>query len=157
MPADPKACTARCQHVGLTNGCLLGSTNAEDHALLLTSIRRAVKAAADYHFPAQDVPVACADGKSRVLDDAKYLNRLHEFCQREFRSGSSDELVRAEFDYLSVFLHRLNDVASKGVHAQVTALEARQGLFGVYLFLSNLIAKLTAPQPNTTPSLGRDD
>jgi hypothetical protein len=30
---------------------LLSSTEAEDHALLLTSIRRAVKAVADFHYP----------------------------------------------------------------------------------------------------------
>jgi hypothetical protein len=52
-------------------------------------------------------------------------------------------------DHLAVFLRRLNDVASKGVHAQVSALEAaRQGLVGVYMFLSNVIAKLSAPAVN---------
>jgi hypothetical protein len=119
---------------------LLGSANAEDHALLLTSIRRAVKAAADYHFPAQDTPVKLPDGSSRNLDDAHYLNRLHEFC-RQGLDSTADELLRAELDLLAVFARRLNDVASKGVHAQVSPLEAKQGLLGVYVFLSNLIAR----------------
>ncbi len=125
---------------------LMESTNAEDHALLLTSIRRAVKAAADYHCPPQPEPVVCADGVSRTLGDEQYLNRLQEFCIRGFDANASRSLLRAEFDYLAVFVRRLNEVASKGVHAQVTALEARQGLLGVYLFLSNVIAKLTTSE-----------
>ena len=36
---------------------LMGSTNSEDHALLLTSVRRAVKAVADYHYPPRPEPV----------------------------------------------------------------------------------------------------
>jgi hypothetical protein len=61
---------------------LLGSTNAEDHALLLTSVRRAVKAAADYHYPPRSGPITCADGKVRDVGAEQYLNRLHEFCCR---------------------------------------------------------------------------
>lgn len=123
---------------------LLGSTNSEDHALLLTSVRRAVKGAADYHYPARSGPVMCADGKARELSDEQYLNRLHEFCLQSFRGTSSSDLLRAEFGLLAAFARRLNDVASKGVHAQVSPLEARQGLLGIYLFLSNVIAKLNA-------------
>lgn len=123
---------------------LLDSTSAEDHALLLTSVRRAVKAAADYHYPARPEPVACADGKVRDLGDEQYLNRLHQFCLQNFEGSTSSDLLRAEFDYLAAFVRRLNDVASKGVHAQVSALEARQGLLGIYVFLSNVIVKLQA-------------
>jgi hypothetical protein len=124
---------------------LLGSSNAEDHALLLTCVRRAVRAAADYHYPPRAEPVTCSDGKVRDLGDEQYLNRLHELCVQQFDSNSSTSLLRSEFEHLAVFVRRLNDVASKGVHAQVSALEARQGLVGVYMFLSNVIAKLSVP------------
>lgn len=123
---------------------LLGSTNPEDHALLLTSVRRAVKGAADYHYPATLEPVVCADGRTRELNDDQYLNRLHEFCIQRFRRGRASDLLSAEFELLAAFVRRLNDVASKGVHAQVSPQEARQGLLGVYVFLSNVIARLTA-------------
>lgn len=122
---------------------LLGSTNAEDHALLLTCVRRAVKSAADYHYPPRAEPVTCSDGKVRDLGAEQYLNRLHEFCVQQFDADSSTSLLRSELEHLAVFLRRLNEVASKGVHAQVSALEARQGLVGVHMFLSNAIAKLT--------------
>jgi hypothetical protein len=65
---------------------------------------------------------------------------------RSFEANTSTSLLKAEVDYLAVFMRRLNEVASKGVHTQVTALEARQGLLGVYVFLSNVIAKLTASE-----------
>jgi hypothetical protein len=121
---------------------LLGSTDPEDQTHLLTSVRRAIKAAADYHYPARSEPVVGADGKIHGVGEEEYLNRLHEFC-RSFEKGSSTDLLRAEFELLAAFVRRLNDVASKGVHAQVSRLEARQGLIGLYFFLSNIVARLT--------------
>lgn len=125
---------------------LIGSKEPEDHALLLTSIRRAVKAIADYHFPPHTNPVKCNDGVKRELGEEQYLNRLQEFCISQVSSSSSTKLLRAEMDYLSAFVRRLNDVASKGVHSEVTGREAKQGLLGLYLFASNLIAKLEQKQ-----------
>ena len=131
---------------------LIGSKEPEDHALLLTSIRRAVKAVADYHSPASANPVKCHDGVTREMGDEQYLNRLQEFCSSLVPSSSSAKLLRAEMDYLSVFVRRLNDVASKGVHAEVTSMEAKQGLLGLYLFVSNLIAKLEQKQEALPPA-----
>ncbi|HEY3382610.1 MAG TPA: hypothetical protein VGK32_12625 [Vicinamibacterales bacterium] len=124
---------------------LIGSTDPEDHALLLTSVRRAMKAVADYHYPPVQAPVSCSDGNARLLGEEQYLNRLQEFCARNAGAGSSGSLLRTELEHLTLFMRRLNDVASKGVHAQVSASEARQGLLGVYMFLCNLIARLSAP------------
>jgi hypothetical protein len=121
---------------------LIGSVEPEDHALLLTSIRRAVKAVADYHLPPQAEQMHCSDGVTRDMGESQYLNRLHEFCVAHTAGDRSGKLLRAEMDYLAVFIRRLNDVASKGVHADVTSLEAKQGLMGLYMFLSNLISKL---------------
>lgn len=131
---------------------LIGSKEPEDYALLLTSIRRAVKAVADYHFPPTASPVKCHDGVTREMGDEQYLNRLQEFCTSLVPSSSSAKLLRAEMDYLSVFVRRLNDVASKGVHAEVTSMEAKQGLLGLYLFVSNLIAKLEQKQEAPPPA-----
>jgi hypothetical protein len=130
---------------------LIGSSNAEDHALLLTSIRRAVQAVADYHYPPSQEPVVCSDGQSRILGEGQYLNRLQEFCVSSLSRSTSTGLLRAELDYFAVFLRRLNEAASKGVHADVTPLEARQGLLGIYMFLSNMIAKLESEVPPDEP------
>ena len=127
---------------------LVSSTDPEDHALLLTSIRRAVRAVADFHFPPSDEPVVCSDGKTRKLGKEEYLNRLQEFCTNCPPPGVSKKLLRAESEFLAVFVRRLHDVASKGVHGEVSHQEAKQGLVGLYMFLSNLIGKLGAEAPD---------
>lgn len=126
----------------LAKACeLAGSVDAEDHSLLLTSIRRALKAAADHFYPAPSEDVTCVDGKTRALGPDAYLNRLQECCA-QLKSSSSARLLSSELDYLAAIVRRLNDVASKGVHADVTRTECRQGLLTLYTFLSNLISAL---------------
>jgi hypothetical protein len=121
---------------------LVDSTSPEDHSLLLTQVRRAVKSVADFFYPAEDQPKRCADGTERVLGDEQYLNRLHEFVYTRFPRSTSSDLLRAEVQYLLAFAKRLNDVASKGVHSDVTMAEAKQGLLGLYLFLYNLLQRI---------------
>ncbi|MBN2561991.1 MAG: hypothetical protein JXQ75_13785 [Phycisphaerae bacterium] len=121
---------------------LVDSVDPEDWSLLLTEVRRAIKAAADFFYPARKEPVTCADGKQRQLGDDMYVNRLHEYLATTFRTSSSQDLLSAELDYLAAFAHRLYDVASKGVHSEVLAHEAKQGLVGLYMFLYNVTLRL---------------
>ncbi len=121
---------------------LVNSSNTEDHALLLTSVRRAISAVADYFYPPQKEKVSCSDGIKRLMGTEQYLNRLHEFCKVTFKSSTSNELVNAELDYLIAFGRKLNDIASKGVHSEVSSSEAKQGLIGLYMFLFNIIQKI---------------
>ena len=121
---------------------LVDSNNPEDCSLLLTQVRRAIKASADYFYPPNADKVMCSDGKERLLDEDGYLNRLQEYLARTFAKSSSIDLLRSEFEYLSVFARRLNDVASKGVHADVSPLEAKQGILGLFMFLYNVISRL---------------
>jgi hypothetical protein len=76
------------------------------------------------------------------MGDENYLNRLHEYIATTFAKSSSSDLLRAEFEYLSIFARRLNDVASKGVHSDVSGREAKQGFLGLYMFLYNVISQL---------------
>ncbi|MGX9726049.1 MAG: hypothetical protein ACTFAK_01640 [Candidatus Electronema sp. VV] len=124
---------------------LIDSEDAESLSLLLTQVRRAIQAAADHFYPSRSGTIKCADGKERVLGDEQYLNRLHEYLATAFPKSSSRDLLRAEFEHLSIFAKRLNDVASKGVHASVSDSEAKQGLLGLYLFLYNVISRQDNP------------
>jgi hypothetical protein len=126
---------------------LADSNDPEDLSLLLTQVRRATKAAADFFYPPLDQEIVCADGKKRVLGNDQYLNRLQEFIATRVAKSSSGDLLRAELDFLSVVARRLNKKASKGVHATVTLSEAKQGLLGLYLFLSNLCSYLDEDPP----------
>jgi hypothetical protein len=126
---------------------LTTSKDAEDSALLLTEVRRAMKAAADHFYPPVSGMTLCADGKERLLGEEQFLNRLHEFLARQINRSTSQELLQQEIEHLAAFLRRLNDMASKGVHADVTFTEAKQGLIGLYFFLFNLIQHLTRTKP----------
>lgn len=121
---------------------LVNSNSKEDHSLLLTQVRRAIKAAADYFYSPLSKPIICSDGIQRVLSDDKYLNRLWEFVRINFPKSTAGELLYAEMECFLALCERLNDVASKGVHANVDASEAKQGLISLYLFLYNLCSRL---------------
>ena len=121
---------------------LIDPNDPEDLSLLLTQVRRAMKSTADFFYPASTKSIKCSDGKERILGDDQYLKRLNEFLITTFQKSSSRDLLKTELDYLSVFAHRLNDVASKGVHAAVSAHEAKQGLLGLYIFLYNVCSRL---------------
>jgi hypothetical protein len=121
---------------------LVESNDPEDLSLLLTQVRRAIKATADFFYPPSDQITKCQDGTERDLDDEHYLNRLQEFLADKLAKSSSRELLDVELKYLGVFVRRLNNVASKGVHATVSVSEAQQGLLGLYLFLYNLCSHL---------------
>lgn len=121
---------------------LVNSSNPEDAALLLTSVRRAISAVADFFYPSRQGDVVCRDGVTRKMGNEQYMNRLQEYCMGLIGSSTSDELLAAELAHLATFARRLNDVASKGVHAEVEPREAKQGLIGLYMFLSNVITRL---------------
>ncbi len=121
---------------------LVNSNNTEDFALLLTSVRRAINSVADYFYPPKKGKIKCSDGEERLLGNEQYLNRLFEFCSTIFKSSTSDELIQAELGYLMAFSKKLNEIASKGVHSEVSFSEAKQGLVGLYMLLFNIIQKI---------------
>lgn len=123
---------------------LLDSRSNEDQALLLTEVRRAIKAVADHFYPSKPGIHRCLDGVERKLGEEQYANRLHEFVYSRFKRSTSTDLLRAETKHLLAFAERLNDLASKGVHADVTVYEAKQGLLGLFMFLFNLCQRLEA-------------
>ena len=125
----------------MTAAELLNSNNSEDFSLALTEVRRAIKSAADFFFPPMKNKVICADGNERSLGEDNYLNRLHEYILKTFSKSTSRELLEAEFENLAAFIRRIDSLASKGVHANVTKEEAIQGLVGLYFFLYNIIIK----------------
>jgi hypothetical protein len=126
---------------------LVDSRDPEDLCLLLTEVRRAIKAAADFLYPPKEGKVKCADGTERELGDEQYLNRVNEYLMTAFAKSTSRDLVRAEFEQLSIFVRRLNDVAAKGVHADVSLREGKQGTIGLYMFLYNVVTHRQIESP----------
>ncbi len=126
---------------------LVESDNPEDLSLLLTQVRRSIKAAADFFYPPPDQKNKCSYDTERVLDNEHYLNRLQEFLADNLAKSSSRDLLYAEFDHLVAIARRLNKVTSKGVHATVSISEAKQGLITLYLFLYNVCSHLQEKSP----------
>lgn len=121
---------------------LIDSSDSEDLSLLLTQVRRAIKAAADHFYPAKNEPIQCSDGITRILGDDNYLNRLQEFVNSQFKKSTSRDLLKSELEYFGLFAKKLNDLASKGVHNEVTLAEAQQGFLGLYLLLYNICTRI---------------
>ncbi len=121
---------------------LVDSNDLEDHSLLLTEVRRAIKAAADFFYPAAPGIVTCSDGVERELGERDHLNRIEQFMMTKFQKSTSRDLMKAELQHLSVLARRLNDMSSKGVHDDVKPHEAKQGLLGLYMLLYNVIVKI---------------
>lgn len=121
---------------------LVDSNDLEDHSLLLTEVRRVIKAAADFFYPAAPGLVECSDEVKREFGEREYLNRIEQFMMTKFHKSTSRDLMKVELQHLSVLVRRLNDMSSKGVHDDVSPHEAKQGLLGLYMFLYNIIVKV---------------
>jgi hypothetical protein len=81
---------------------LVFSDSREDLSLLLTQVRRAIKSVADHFYPPSAVAIQCSDGVERTLGDDQYLNRLQEFVYASLPRSTSNDLLRAELEYLVV-------------------------------------------------------
>ena len=88
-----------------------------------TSCRRILKSVADAIYPPVATPVIGADGKPHSLTDDKYKNRMQQFMSEAIGTHGSVEVIEATIQDLVARLDALDALASKGVHATVTASE----------------------------------
>ena len=103
-----------------------------------TSCRRAIKALADSLYPPSG-PVTADDGITRSMDDDHYRNRLIEYVrQRKGRSTHADVLA-SNLTSLGTRLKSLDDLASKGVHANLSRAEVESCLTWMYMLAADLL------------------
>ncbi len=105
----------------------------------LTSCRRIIKAVADTLYPATDEAVVGPDGRIREMTDDKYRNRLWQYASERVSHESARKLLQATIDELGRKLDLLDDLASKGVHADVSSAEADQCVLQTYLLIGDLL------------------
>ncbi|WDM41777.1 hypothetical protein KV395_00190 [Microbacterium luteolum] len=109
---------------------------ATSHAA--TSCRRAIKALADALYP-PGAPVTGEDGLSRLMDDDHYRNRLTAWVlERRGRSTHAD-LLASNLVSLGTRLKSLDDLASKGVHADLSRAEVESCVSWVYMLAADLL------------------
>jgi DNA uptake protein ComE-like DNA-binding protein len=112
----------------------LGSSSSEDWSLALTACRRVIKAVADSIYPPRPGRV-----RDRFVGEDQYINRIWAFLDENVAAGSDKDLAKAHVDYLGSFIQRLNDKASKGVHAVVSYEEAVRCVLYTYLTLGDIL------------------
>lgn len=111
----------------------------EDRAHALTSCRRVLKTIADELYPASLEPVIGNDGKARALGDEKFVNRLLQFVSEKVGKHENGAAVQAALKDVGMRLTALNDLASKGIHAEVTTYEVDTCVVQTYLVVADLL------------------
>jgi hypothetical protein len=105
----------------------------------LVSCRRILVSLADSLYPASDAVVKGGDGVERVMSEDKYRNRLWQYISDNVPHDSARRLAQASLNEIGERLDIINDLASKGVHAEVTAAEVDQCVVQSYLLAGDLL------------------
>jgi hypothetical protein len=111
----------------------------EDRAHALTSCRRVLKTLADELYPARSEPVTGSDGKSHVVNDAAFVNRLLQYVSETVGTHENGAVVQATLTDVDARLSALNDLASKGVHADATTYEVDTCVVQTYLVVADVL------------------
>ncbi|MER6792131.1 hypothetical protein [Amycolatopsis mediterranei] len=114
-----------------------GDIEARSHAL--TSCRRIIKTVADLVYPPKKEPVKGFDGKERILNAEKYIGRLLQYITETIGPHGSAKVVSATLESLGRRLTNLNELSSKGVHADITADEADMCIIQTYLLIGEVL------------------
>ena len=119
----------------------LGESEADNEAKshALTSCRRILKSLADALYPAQKKPVVGYDGKQHLVNDSKFSNRLLQYIWEKTKGKTSGRLLLTQMEDCGNKIERLNDLASKGVHDEVSKAEVEQCIAQTYLLCGDIL------------------
>lgn len=109
----------------------LATGDAESIAQALATCRRIIESFADSIYPPSDATLELG-GNVLKLDAAKHQNRLNAYVAGKTESTSRRQRLRQN-------LANLFDRVSSGVHADVTAEEARSLFLNTYLYLGEIL------------------
>lgn len=128
----------------------VSSDNKEEWSHALTTCRRLLESLADKLYPASDLVI----GK-RTFKQSQFVNRLWQFMNDSIESDSNRDLAQMHVNYLGSWLEKANKITNKGVHDEVSQLEATKAIFHIYLMLADLLDYLdpSAVSKTTKPSL----
>jgi hypothetical protein len=104
-----------------------------------TERMRLPRAGACEFYPARSEPVTGADGKSHVLSDAAFVNRLLQYVTETVGKHENGAVVQATLKDVDARLSTLNDLASKGVHADATTYEVDTCVVQTYLVVADVL------------------
>lgn len=108
----------------------------EELSQAITTCRRILKAVADHILPGER-RAASDDGHS--LDDQAYRNRVFEFVKQNVTSERSADVVQSAVGGLVERFNSLDQLASKGVHADMALPEAELCAINTYIVAGELL------------------
>jgi len=114
-----------------------GDVESRSHAL--ASCRRILKAIADIVYPARSEPVTDKTGKVHDVSDEKYINRLWLFIDDHSIGSTIAKSMHATLAEVGARIDRLNKLANKGVHAEVTVGEVEWCVVQTYIFTGEIL------------------
>ena len=115
----------------------VSSQKEEEWSQALTTCRRLLEGLADELHPASTELT-----KGRALNQAQYVNRLWAFMDKAIESESNRELAKAHVDFLGAWMEKTNKLSNKGVHAEVSQVEAVKAIFHAYLVVADILEYL---------------
>ncbi|MCL5957976.1 MAG: helix-hairpin-helix domain-containing protein, partial [Chloroflexi bacterium] len=130
----------------------------EKWSLALTSCRRLLTELADKLYPPRNELVG-----GRKVGKEEYINRLWAFMDEKILSEKNCEVAKAHVDLVGSHLQSALGITNKGVHAEVTRLEAVRVVFHTYLVIADVLSYIDrstirgGPQLPNLHSVGRDE
>lgn len=130
----------------------VSSDKKEEWSHALTTCRRLLESLADKLYPANDLVI----GK-RTFKQSQFVNRLWQFMNDSIESESNRDLAQTHVNFLGSWLEKTNKLTNKGVHDDVSQLEATKAVFHLYLILADLLDYLdpSATKQSTKPQIAK--
>ncbi|MHA3078815.1 helix-hairpin-helix domain-containing protein [Acinetobacter sp. ANC 5502] len=128
----------------------VSSDNKEEWSHALTTCRRLLESLADKLYPASELKIG-----NRTFKQNQFVNRLWQFMNDSIQSESNRDLAQTHVNFLGSWLEKTNKLTNKGVHDDVSQLEASKAVFHLYLMLADLLEYLgpSATSQTTKPNL----
>ncbi len=115
----------------------VSSNSKEELSQSLATCRRIIEKFADIVFPPREEL-----HKGRKVDKSQYINRLWAFIDTVVESSSNKNIAQSHLEYLGRYLEATHKISNKGVHAELTKLEAIKAVFHLYLIFADLLEYL---------------
>ncbi|GAB1856294.1 hypothetical protein MHTCC0001_11290 [Flavobacteriaceae bacterium MHTCC 0001] len=115
----------------------VSSTNEEEWSHGLTSCRRFFEKLADNLYPATNKKI-----NGRSLSKENYINRIWAYMDENIESKSNKDLAKKHVDLLGAYLQSTYKLSNKGVHSNLTRIEAIKTVMHIYLVCADLLEYL---------------
>ena len=117
----------------------LGEGGSEAKSQALLSCRRILKSVADHVYPPRKQPIMDHDGKIREVTDSHFVNRLWQFVSDAVGGRVSGDLLLSQINDLGNRIDGIYDLATKGVHADVSEFELNQCVIQTWFLVGDIL------------------